>query len=659
MRSALLWGAVCLGWACSETVSTGVISIDAASVDVGQMLDVSPPIMDADVVVDATPSQRVYFVSPTGSEEGDGRRRSPFVTLEAAYDVARTGDIVQLLPGRFDSLGAPPEGVIIQGSGADVSIIAGPVELLSQGVALRELGIEGGDPIVTVSGQAELESVTLRDGLRGLHVAGTLVARDVTIRDIMGPAESERSFDGPTPSAGAAVRVGPTGRLQWRSGSLRDFGWVGIRAQGETSLERVTIRDGGGVGVVVDGAMVSVNDGRVERVGSAAMLVLDGELQASGLTLEGIQESPLLPMRCGVAGYGGSVVLERVEISDIDRGLRLSRGVDVRVDTLRVDGPRSDGISVDGARVAGRAVTVVEPGNTGVSAVSEAELDLAELEVEAVGRIGLLVNRSRLNIDGLRISGSDGRGVTLSQAQGTLSNIEITQVANVGIQVTDAAGLVVIDGGVIRQSSTSGVAVTGVAHATELRNLDVSEIIVGEAQLGEGIHLFRGAALLAGVVSHGNAGAGVLVEESTLSTDGVEVRGNAGPGMVFVGSSAETEVRGLVARENAGAGVLVLQGQAHFFDYNIQTTQQDVALGPGDGVVASIQGSVTLTDGHSDNNQGSGYSIQAGCSAVLTNASATGNGAWGLQQACGQSMVELGGMFSLEGNVSGATNLCL
>ena len=143
----------------------------------------------------------------------------------------------------------------------------------------------------------------------------------------------------------------------------------------------------------------------------------------------------------------------------MDRGLRLSRGIDVRVDGLRVDGPRSDGISVDGARVEGRTVSVIEPGNTGVSAVSEAELVLSDVTVEAVGRIGLLVNRSRMTVDGLRISGSDGRGVTLSQAQGTLSNVEITQVANVGIQVTDAAGPLVIDGGFIRQSSTSGVAV--------------------------------------------------------------------------------------------------------------------------------------------------------------------------------------------------------
>ena len=127
--------------------------------------------------------------------------------------------------------------------------------------------------------------------------------------------------------------------------------------------------------------------------------------------------------------------------------------------------------------------------------------------------------------------------------------------------------------------------------------------------------------------------------------------------MVFVGTNDDTGTRPGCPRERR-CRVLVLQGQAHFFDYNIQTTQQDVALGPGDGVIASIQGRVTLTDGRAIITRAAATRSRR-CSAVLTNASATGNGAWGLQQACGQSMVELGGMFSLEGNGSGATNLCL
>ena len=70
-------------------------------------------------------------------------------------------------------------------------------------------------------------------------------------------------------------------------------GWAFGR--GARPAWNAVIRNGDGAGVVVDG------DGQrerrpIERIGSAAMLVLDGELQASDLELADV-ESPLLPMR--------------------------------------------------------------------------------------------------------------------------------------------------------------------------------------------------------------------------------------------------------------------------------------------------------------------------------------------------------------------------
>ena len=108
------------------------------------------------------------------------------------------------MPGRFDALGTPPDGVVIQGSGADASVVAGPIEIAGQRIVLRELGVVGGDPIARVTGEAEFESVSLREGPRGLQISGTLLARELSISNITGPAEDDRSFDGPNPSPGAA-----------------------------------------------------------------------------------------------------------------------------------------------------------------------------------------------------------------------------------------------------------------------------------------------------------------------------------------------------------------------------------------------------------------------------------------------------------------------
>ena len=102
------------GWACSESVTTGVIVPEPVQTDLG-MPDAVPAPVDAAPMADAVVSQRVYFVSPSGDDGGDGRRRSPFTTRQAAYDVAQAGDVVQLLPGRFDALGTPPDGVVIRG----------------------------------------------------------------------------------------------------------------------------------------------------------------------------------------------------------------------------------------------------------------------------------------------------------------------------------------------------------------------------------------------------------------------------------------------------------------------------------------------------------------------------------------------------------------
>jgi hypothetical protein len=127
---------------------------------------------------------------------------------------------------------------------------------------------------------------------------------------------------------------------------------------------------------------------------------------------------------------------------------------------------------------------------------------------------------------------------------------------------------------------------------------------------------------------------------------------------VLIDTPAETQVAGLNATDNGGVGALVLQGSATISAFQIANTRVDLSVGPGDGVVSSFGGHVTLTNGRSDDNAGSGISVQSGSSGIIDGVSATGNGGWGLDQACGNSTVEVNGEARFDNNDIGAMRAC-
>ena len=91
-------------------------------------------------------------------------------------------------------------------------------------------------------------------------------------------------------------------------------------------------------------------------------------------------------------------------------------------------------------------------------------------------------------------------------------------------------------------------------------------------------------------------------------------------------------------------------------DYVVTNTVSDIRVGPGDGVVAAAGASLVLQAGRSDENAGSGYSIQGNSEARLTSVRAENNGTWGLQESCRQSQVQLDGDNVLQNNGLGDRN---
>ena len=75
-----------------------------------------------------TATAATYYVSPAGSDTGDGAAASPYRTINAALTVARRGDEVAVRPGRYPeqvNLGPRHSGVVLRGAGTARPVIDG------------------------------------------------------------------------------------------------------------------------------------------------------------------------------------------------------------------------------------------------------------------------------------------------------------------------------------------------------------------------------------------------------------------------------------------------------------------------------------------------------------------------------------------------------
>ncbi len=631
---------------------------------------VPPPRLDAhaypdsDTMADASPTSdaaqlsRIIFVDADADPGGDGRRRTPFQTMGAANAVVRPGDTIQLLPGTHQNWSEPPPGVVVQGSGRDVTRIPGPISLQSARLTLRELTIFGGAPSLEVTGDVLVESVQIESTVAAIQVEGEARFRDVLVRNVGHEGPTSRAFEGPIPSSGEAVLVTAGGRLTWTRGGIHQTEWVGLRNEGDAQLEGVTIRDTAGPAAVNVSGQLELRQVTFTRTAAASLLVLAGEVRVIGAQIQTQQRSELVPLRAGVAAYGGRVQLESISMTDVGRGVRASRETNVSLLDIEINDAASDGVSVDGARLTGSGVQVTGVDNTGVSVVNGGQLNLEDVQVEMAGRIGVLVDDSSGVLNDVRIFGSEGRCMTLSRADGVVTELNFRSCDNVGLQVSDPRGDIVISTGEIVGCGTSGVALTGRQNQIQVDGVAVSQTQLGEAGLAEGFHLYNTDALLTQVTATENGGAGVLVEQSSVSAMGVTSSENQGPGMVLVGSEPGTEISGYIANRNQGAGALVLQGSAQFHDVQVRGTTQSLAIGPGDGMIAGVAATLAVSSALSRGNAGHGFSIQGGCTGELDGVVAEENGGWGLFVACGQSMVSLSGENRFEGNTSGGAVSC-
>ena len=637
---------------CHEApVSSRNIADAGGSLDLGQ--DSAEAILDADI-----PSGRVFFVTSVAEDGADGSRHRPFGDVMSAYAQATNGDIVLLLPGRYGNVTPPPTGVFLQGSGAGATYIDGPLVFADQNQGLREVTVTGGEVAVTVTGRAAMQDIVIENAQTAIVVHGELTADRLTVTHIDGPDQDARTYDGPRPAEGSAIRVEASGKLVMTTSQLGALGWTGLTIRGRARLSQVSIGTTGGPAVVLDAGELELTNTRFQSVANAAILVLDGTLSGDTITVENVQDTMGFPLRCGLAMYGGSGDITQVSITGVNRGIRLSAGADLEVQEIRVMNPQIDGISLDGARLNGDDIRIDEPANTGLSAVDGSQVSASLVSVTTPGRIGVLIDSSTLALDGVNVTDSVSRGIVLQYASGRLSDVTIEGAGNVGIQLTDASGPLTIDGGRLTNNATSGIAVTGRSGDVHITGITSEQTRIGEAGLAEGIHIYQARVRLSDLVLQSNGGAGILAEFSELDATTLALNDNLGPGTVLVDTGENTRFQTILAERNAGVGVLILQGAATLDDVVVRDTRTVLSAGPGDGISIDFGGRMYLTHAASTGNQRHGVSVGSGSQANLSEVTASSNAGYGLNLDCAQSVVTLGDNCRFESNTRGEQPVC-
>ncbi len=618
--------------------------------------DASPP--------DAALARLLHVAPGASPDAADGRRDHPFPTLQAAYEAARPGDTVLLLPGDHGPAIAPPDGVALWGSGAINTTLQGPLVLRRAGADVRSLTVLGGEPAVTVRASASLGAVDVRAGVgEGLRVEGDAVLEDVRVVDTRAPDGAEPPAFGPEgPSAGAAVQVASGGRLTWRGGGVAGAWWMGVRsAGGALTLDDVAVTDPGGPGVFVEGGTLVARALVVERAVGAGVRLLDAEGDLTDLRIVDVAYASDQGTGTGVGFVGGAGRVTRLTVVGGERGLRVAGGAVVEGTGVDVRDGTGSGVGVAGAEARLTDVRIERMANGGLQVGQGGALAVERVVVIDVRRYGLLASQASVEVTGLRIEGSAARGVTLLGANARLDDVEIVDAADVAVQITDppAEGGVHVGALTVRGARGAGVAVFGRGGApVEIEDAEIEGTRPGDGDLADGVQLFDAKAHLRRVTVRRNDGAGILVERGDAVLEAVEAEANGGPGLVVVEPTGPVLSTGLVARGNGGQNVLVLGGLVELQGGALAEALPDPAEGAGDGLVAAQSATVVLRGVTVRGNGRHGAAALARSALRIEGNHFERNHGFGVQVGCdGSSLADEGGN-TYAGNADGERGGC-
>lgn len=551
---------------------------------------------------DAAPGQRIFFVAPrAGAARADGTRERPFHDADTAFSGARAGDLVVLLPGEHDAwTTSPPAGVEVEGLDRDRVRVPGPMRLAAADTRIRNLTVVGGAPGIRVTAATGLENVRVVDTQgNGVEVAG-----------------------------------------------------------GPFSATELGVENAAGVGLLATAGPVELADVRVQGARGGGIRLSDVTTDAVGLSVSDVDLDIENIRAHGLEVEGGAATIRGVAIGRVgDRGVRIAQGAHASLSDVEITGPVADGVAVlSGADATLEDVRIAGAGNVGLT-INEADGTIRRARVVGGGRAGALFSKGTFTVDILEVADAPDRGVSVLEGEGRLSGLYVHGAANVGLQVTDPRGPLVVADGRFEDNGVSGVAAFEIAEGRlRLEGVTTRGSRLGPEDLGEGLHVYKSSVTAVDLVSEANGGAGVLIEEASLTLERATLRGNAGPGLVAVESVGGVHLDAVRAEANHGAGLLLIGGVLVSHGSTAQGTLV-AADGTADGV--ELVGAVaTMTGDELAGNAGNGLYLFGDAHATATDLNSHDNGGYGQYVACDDSSLVLDGTSTSANNGAGERNVC-
>ena len=383
----------------------------------------------------------VLFVGPPGplGAAADGSAAKPFGTIAEAVRAAPAGALLRIAEGTYPETLVLEKAAVLVGAGVAKTRLVGPAGQSApvvrvQGdarVELRDLAIENGAVGVSVErGGVRLQGVALRE-----LTTSALLAHDAEVAFIDG----EMLVIGGG-KEGVAVRI-DGGSLEMRRSVLRRAGRRAIEIRrGRGLLEAVEVSDSALAALqALDGAEVTIEGGRFERIGGSALYA-----GAAKLT---VKRASVSNAEYGAVGFrGAELELRDSEFSDTrvaSVGLVRARGLIDHCVLARGGSDAAVVITEASGTVRLVANRIVEPGPLGVhvthATVVATDNSIAGASLDREGDMGdgIYALDADLSLERNEVRGNAGSGVTTARSRVRLMRNRFSSNGRAGLVLLD------------------------------------------------------------------------------------------------------------------------------------------------------------------------------------------------------------------------------
>jgi uncharacterized protein YraI len=478
------------------------------------------------------PASAMLYVSMDGDDGNDclspGRSCR---TLRGAVDKAGWMSEIHIAPGSYQG------GLLIRKSISLVGESSSPAQILGRAAPSPEapnLSVAGNQQVRLANLQIVGHSTPLDfKTAHGLVIEERAFAllENVSFQNNQGNAILNMGtlhyYGGSAAGNASGISTATTGTseirdVEIRSSSGSNFGTIGVLNRGESHLERVTIHDNLGNGVVNGEGSLSINGGEISGNDGYGLFIYDGEVEVVGAHIH----DHSFP---GVRIENGHVTLTRAPIDNDQKGLEMAGGE---------------------AEVIGGVIR----DNREVGAlVTAGQLTIRDAQLTANGSGGISLNGGLAALSHTRIDGHTSYGVAVGAARLVMKDVQIT---GNGTGILNQGGEVRADGLAVNSNEDQGV-----GNRNGLLNLLDAQIMgngaEGLLQYGEAGSSRTAETTLERAVIANNGREGINMQDGTLSATNVTVSGNQRGGVSAASSVRLTFSFSTIAYNDGEAGLIL------------------------------------------------------------------------------------------------------